>query len=268
MPELPEVEIAARRLRESLAGRRIAAVRIVDPKLLANAAPAALAAALEGSVIDRVERRGKYLLLHAGSGPVLLVHLRMTGRFLFVEQAPETPGHPFRCLFQLAEGGVALFRDPRRFARFELREDVGGAPLAALGPDALVEPPDAARLGQLVAGRRQSIKALLMDQRRLAGLGNICAIEILYRAAIAPDRPAGELAPGELASLAEIFPAYLEWAIARQERRELVYLGERGAENVFTIYRRRGEPGPRCGTAIARRVLAGRGTYFCPGCQR
>src|SRR3954451_3049929 len=106
-----------------------------------------------------------------------------------------------------------------------------------------------------------------MDQRLIGGLGNICAIEILYRAGVSPDVPAGELTSEELARIAEGTPPYLRWAIDRQSRRELIYRGEPGAENVFSIYRRAGEPCPRCSTPIRRTVLAGRGTYSCPGCQ-
>src|SRR5262249_51710976 len=104
--------------------------------------------------------------------------------------------------------------------------------------------------------------------RRLGGLGNICAIEILYRAGVRPDRPAGELTQEELARLAETIPGYLRWAIDRQAEREAIYLGQPGAENGFTLYRRAGEPCPRCAAPIVRTVVAGRGTYSCPICQR
>jgi formamidopyrimidine-DNA glycosylase len=106
-----------------------------------------------------------------------------------------------------------------------------------------------------------------MDQSVIGGLGNICAIEILYRAGIPPDTPAGELTLDELARIAAVTPPYLQWAIDRQSRRELIYLGEPGAENVFAIYRRAGEPCPRCTTPIVRTVIAGRGTFHCPNCQ-
>jgi formamidopyrimidine-DNA glycosylase len=269
MPELPEVEIARRRLESRLAGRRIQAVRVVDPKLMAGCVPGALSR-LEGRSFERIERRGKYLGLRSADGPFLLIHLRMTGRFVFANRAPESLSHPVRCLFELDDEGCVLFRDPRRFGQFQILEpdELANNPqLVALGPDALRESPNAAALAALAGGRRQSIKALLMDQRRLAGLGNICAIEILYRAGIAPQRPAGNLTAEEVRCIAEIIPPYLEWAIARQESRELIYLGERGAENVFTIYRRAGRTCPGCGSTIVRVRLAGRGTYYCPGCQ-
>ncbi len=270
MPELPEVELAARRLREQLLGRRIEAVEVLDPKLLVGASPRELDEALVGQAVRAVERRAKHLLLRLSGDRTLLVHLRMTGRFVYGPRPDGPLAHPHRLALSLDGGEWAVFRDPSRFGRFRLCADdeLERLPeLAALGPDALLEPPGAGALADLARGRRRSIKALLMDQRRIGGLGNICAVEILFRAGIAPWRPAGELSVGEIERIARLIPEYLCWAIERQERRTPIYLGERAAENVFSLYRRAGQPCPRCATPIERTVVAGRGTFYCPGCQ-
>lgn len=269
MPELPEVELAARSLREWLIGRRVTTLEVFDRKLAELGEAARWAALLVGQSCEAVERQAKYLLAQFSGGNTLLAHLRMTGRFVrytYVTAPPKSER-----LRLLLEGGTAVgFQDARRFGRIGvyLTAELEQVPeLAALGPDALLEPTSAQRLADLARGKRQSIKALLMDQRLIGGLGNICAIEILYRAGIPPDIPAGDLTPEELARIAAAIPPYLTWAIDRQSRREVIYLGEPGAENVFSIYRRAGEPCPACGTPILRTVIAGRGTFHCPTCQ-
>lgn len=269
MPELPEVELAARSLRRWLVGRRVAAVSVLDPKLAAPGVAERWSALLVGQQCEAVERRAKYLLAHFTGGHTLLAHLRMTGRFVQHTYVTAPPKHE-RLRLLLEDGTAVGFHDARRFGQVAVHptERVDALPeLAALGPDALAEPTSAERLAELARQRRQSIKALLMDQRLIGGLGNICAIEILYRAGIPPGAPAGELAGEELARIAAATPPYLQWAIDRQSRRELVYLGEPGAENVFAIYRRAGEPCPACATPIVRTVIAGRGTFHCPTCQ-
>src|SRR5712692_453303 len=193
----------------------------------------------------------------------------MTGRF--VHHTYVTPPPKSERLRLLLDDGTAVgFQDTRRFGRVAVHPTsaVGDRPeLASLGPDALLEPTSTQRLAGLAHGTRRSIKTLLMDQRLISGLGNICAIEILYRAGIPPDTSAGDLTEDELVRIAAAVPPYLQWAIERQSRRELRYLGEPGAENVFSIYRRAGEPCPACGTPIRRTVIAGRGTFHCPTCQ-
>jgi formamidopyrimidine-DNA glycosylase len=269
MPELPEVELAARSLRPWLIGQRVTALTVTDAKLAAPEAARRWSAALEGQVCQAIERRAKYLLAHFTGGHTLLAHLRMTGRFVHLTYlAP--PARPERLRLHLANETAVSFQDTRRFGRIAVHATARLAALpelSSLGPDALREPTSAERLADLARGKRQSIKALLMDQRRIGGLGNICAIEILYRAGLAPDAPAGQLTERELARLAAAISPYLQWAIERQSRRAVIYLGEPGAENVFSIYRRAGEPCPACGTPIARTVIAGRGTFHCPVCQ-
>jgi formamidopyrimidine-DNA glycosylase len=269
MPELPEVELAARSLGEWLVGRRVSGLTVHDRKLAEPAEAERWSALLAGQACEAVERRAKYLLAHFTGEHSLLAHLRMTGRF--VQHTYVTaPVKPERLRLLLEDGTAVGFEDARRFGRVAVHPTphLERLPeLAALGPDALLEPTSAERLADLAREKRQSMKALLMDQRRIGGLGNICAIEILYRAGISPDTPAGELTGEELARIAALTPPYLEWAIERQSRRELRYLGEPGSENVFSIYRRAGEPCPACTTPIVRTVIAGRGTFHCPTCQ-
>jgi formamidopyrimidine-DNA glycosylase len=270
MPELPEVELAARSLRQWLVGRRLTALTVLDPKLAAPEEAKRWSAALVGQCGEEVERRAKYLLARFTGGHTLEAHLRMTGRFVhhtYVTLPPKSE----RLRLLLEDGTAVGFQDRRRFGRIAVHPtaSLDDLPeLASLGPDALLEPTSAPRLADLAHGARRSIKALLMDQHLIGGLGNICAIEILYRAHIPPDTAAGDLTPEELARIAAAIAPYLTWAIDRQSRRELLYIGEPGAENVFSIYRRAGEPCPTCGTPILRTVIAGRGTFHCPTCQQ
>jgi formamidopyrimidine-DNA glycosylase len=267
VPELPEVEIAARRLQAGLAGRRIAAVTVPDPKILQTGTETEWRERLSGVVIRGVARRAKYLLIEMESGETILAHLRMTGK-LVVES--ENAGGKPRFVALLAGGGRLAFHDPRRLGQLwrvptTALDDV--PQLAALGPDALQEPSSAARLAALGSRSRRPIKAWLMDQSILGGLGNICAAEILFRVGLSPQKPALALSPEEWERLAAAIPEYLRWAIDAQWEDEMRYLGEREARNPFALYRRAGAPCPRCGAPIERRVIAGRGTYVCPGCQ-
>ncbi|MFN3648257.1 MAG: bifunctional DNA-formamidopyrimidine glycosylase/DNA-(apurinic or apyrimidinic site) lyase [Armatimonadota bacterium] len=269
MPELPEVEIHARNLRAWLVGRRIERVEVLDPKLLDDPGPLPLETAA-GQRVEAVRRDAKYLFLDLEGGVTLVAHLRMTGRF--VRDAYVAGPYPkfSRLALYLDSGEVVRFEDRRRFGRAWLvpaGEERSLPELRELGPDALLQPISVERLTEAAGKTRRPIKVLLMDQTLLGGLGNICVIEVLYRARIAPERPANSLTPEELRRLAEGIPLFLEWAIEAQSRRELIYLGEKGAENVFTIYRREGTPCPTCGGAIVYTTLGGRGTYACPSCQ-
>jgi formamidopyrimidine-DNA glycosylase len=271
MPELPEVEIHARKLREWLVGKRLLRYEVLDGKLQEESGAAAWEEALPGRQVLAAERDAKYLLVHLEGGHTLVVHLRMTGKLVHDAYAAGPMTKRTRLALHLDDGSRVRFEDFRRFGRMWVaRTDaVRSLPeLAGLGPDALLKPTSAERLREITARTRRSIKTVLMDQRLIGGLGNICAIEILYRAGIAPDTPASLLTDEQVREIARITPEYLEWAIEIQCRKGLLYLGEKGAENVFSIYARPGTPCPRCGTLILRTVIAGRGTYHCPGCQR
>jgi formamidopyrimidine-DNA glycosylase len=267
LPELPEVETVRRRLEPVLAGRTLARVTIDDARLTRPYEPTEVAAELQGERVAAVERRGKYLLLRLDSGRVLLVHLRMTGGFLLAAGSHE------RAVLELDDGTRVAYRDIRRFGTWLLLEPHEIDPyLAAKVGD---EPLDAlftvARLGGRLEGRRAPIKAALLDQRTLAGMGNIYVDEALWRARIHPLRSAGTLDRAELRRLHRAIRAALEAGIARQGSTLRDYRqpdgSSGGMQHEFKVYGRAGEPCDRCGTPIAKTRAGGRGTWYCPTCQ-
>lgn len=279
MPELPEVEIAARNLRAWGAGHRIervegdaAARRIFRPGTIAR-----FASALVRRRIGAVERRGKQILIRlegagASAAPLGLVsHLGMTGKWLRRADGDPAPRHSRARLF-LDDGAVLHYQDPRLFGRLRL---VPGArfdevpEVAALGPDPLHDGVDARRLGEALARRRIAIKVAMLDQSLLPGVGNIQASEALFRARIDPRRRADALARGEVRRLASSVLASIRDTIDRETGPEPHYVEEPGSENPFLVYAREGERCPRCRRQEIRRVVQGqRSTFFCPGCQQ
>jgi formamidopyrimidine-DNA glycosylase len=274
VPELPEVETVRSRLEPVLAGRTLRRVEILDERLTRPLEPSAVAAALEGERVSRVERRGKYLIVRFESDRVLLIHLRMTGSLLIAagEGLPEDPYR--RAVVRLDDGSDVAYRDVRRFGTWLLLEpgELGEYLAARLGYEPLEPALDAKKLGTRLAGRRAPLKALLLDQRVLAGVGNIYADEGLWYARLHPLRPGGSLAPDELRDLLRGIRRALRKGIERQGASLRDYStpdGERGSmQDEFMVYGRAGEPCPRCGTPIEKTRAGGRGTWFCPGCQR
>src|SRR5438477_9151156 len=272
MPELPEVETVRARLAPLLTGRRFERVEIHDPRLVRPYEPAEVAAELEGERVAAVERRGKYLIFRFESGRVLLIHLRMTGSLRHTSGDLAEDPHR-RAVVRLDNGSDVAYRDVRRFGTWLLLEPgelepyldsrVGEEPLDALFT--------AARLGERLSGRRAPIKAALLDQRTLAGMGNIYVDEALWRARIHPLRSAAELGPAELRRLHPAIRASLEAGIARQGSTLRDYRlpdGASGAmQDEFKVYGREGEPCDRCATLIAKTRAGGRGTWYCPRCQ-
>ena len=270
MPELPEVEIHARNLRRWLEGRCVVRCAVLDPLLTGDTDPHQVEALLAGQRVSAVRRQAKYLLIDLEGGTTATVHLRMTGRFVRDEYVAGEPAKHTRLVLELDDGTRVRFEDRRRFGRIWLAETGALAEhpeLAGIGPDALLEPMTVEQLQAIASRTKRGIKTVLMDQRLIGGIGNIYAAEILFRAGIAPDTPANRLTEAQLRDIVRITPEYLEWAIETQGRKELIYLGEKGAENVFAIYRRAGEPCPVCGAKIVRSVIGGRGTYYCSECQ-
>jgi formamidopyrimidine-DNA glycosylase len=272
VPELPEVETIRRQLAPLVQGRVLAALEISDPRWCAPLAPEALQDALVGRPVERLGRRGKYLLWEAGDDVTLFLHLRMTGTLLY--DAP--PGTPYRRVRMTLDDGHDLsFCDPRRFGTGELAT---GAEAAAAFLDARlgVEPlgPDftTQRLRVLTRGRRAPVKAFLLDQRRIAGVGNIYADEALFRAQIHPLTPAGRLRGAQLAALHDAVRTVLRAGIDAggstiDDFRQAD--GVRGSfQDEFLVHTRQGEPCPVCGDEIVKLVAAGRGTYVCQTCQR
>jgi formamidopyrimidine-DNA glycosylase len=273
MPELPEVETVRRQLEPALVGRRFERVRIDDSRLVRPYEPAEVAAELQGERVAAVERRGKYLVVRFESGRVLLIHLRMTGSLLHAASGslPDDPHR--RSVVRLDDGSDVAYRDVRRFGTWLLLEPGEAEPYLAarVGDEPLDALFTAARLGERLSGRRASLKAALLDQRTLAGMGNIYVDEALWRARLNPLRPAAGLDRNELRRLHRGIRAALEHGLARQGSTLRDYRlpdGSRGSmQDEFRVYGRRDDPCDRCGTPIARTTVAGRTTWFCPTCQ-
>ncbi|MBA2476336.1 MAG: DNA-formamidopyrimidine glycosylase, partial [Actinobacteria bacterium] len=203
MPELPEVETVRASLEPALIGRRFERVEILDSRLVRPDEPHEVAGELGGEVVASVERRGKYLVIRFESGRVLLVHLRMTGSFRLGANGSASADPHVRAVVALDDGSDVAYRDVRRFGTWRLLEPGELVPYldARLGAEPLARAFTARALGERLAGRRTSLKAALLDQRSLAGLGNIYVDEALWRARLHPMRAAGELEPAELRRL-------------------------------------------------------------------
>ena len=274
MPELPEVETIRRQLEPALRGRRIESAEVLDARWTRPAPPAEVERALAGHMIEQVERRGKYLVLRLEGGWALAMHLRMTGNLL-LEQGQETPElRHLRAVIRLEGGARLLFTDARRFGHAVILDAHGLDDYfaARLGVEPLSEALTAEELCRLAAGRRAPLKSFLLNQSRIAGIGNIYADEALHRAALHPLSPAGSMKPEDCERLREGIVATLEVGLRSGGASVDDYRdarGERGAmQDEFLVHTREGEPCPRCGAGIRRIVVAGRSTYFCPSCQR
>ena len=275
MPELPEVETVRARLEPRLVGRRLEHVEIFDPRLTRPEEPTGVAAELEGERVAALDRRGKYLLVRFESGRVLLIHLRMTGQLLHANGGPPPAEDVHRrAVVRLDDGSDVVYRDVRRFGTWLLldEEDVTLYLDQRIGREPLVRSFTSRRLAEALDGRRAPLKAALLDQRRLAGIGNIYADEALWRARLHPLRPAGELNPTQLAALHRAIRAALRAGIARQGATLSNYRTPDGSagrmQEEFRVYGREGEPCERCGTPIEKIRTGGRGTWYCPSCQR
>jgi formamidopyrimidine-DNA glycosylase len=286
VPELPEVETVRRQLEPALAGRVLAEVEILDHRLVQPRDCVEVAAELRGERVVTVGRRGKYLLVRFASRRVLVVHLRMTGAFLTGEAAGGGGAlgvggaggaggavPHLRALLTLDDGLRVAYRDVRRFGTWTLLEPGDLQPYLAvrLGPEPLGTF-SAADLAGRLARRQAPVKAVILDQLTVAGVGNIYADEALWHSRIHPLRPAASLAAGEVRSLHRAIRATLRKGIARQGATLRDYRAPDGSsggmQDEFKVYGRDGEPCPRCGREIAKIRVAGRGTHFCPRCQR
>jgi formamidopyrimidine-DNA glycosylase len=275
MPELPEVETVRRGLAVKMSGRRIARAELRRPDLR-RPFPAALAARLEGARIGALGRRGKYILIELDTDGLLLLHLGMSGRVTASSAAlPDTPHD--HVVLTLDDGTVIRFNDPRRFGLLDYikRSEADRHPLlAALGPEPLEAGFNGAYLAAALAGKMTPIKSALLDQRIVAGLGNIYVCEALFRAGISPRRLAGSIGRGRADRLVAGIRSVLDEAIAAggSSLRDYVQAdGELGYfQHRFAVYAREGEPCPGCGCGggVRRIVQAGRSTFFCAKRQR
>jgi formamidopyrimidine-DNA glycosylase len=256
-------------------GRRLERVEILDSRLTRPFDPVRVAAELEGERIVAVDRRGKYLVVRFESGRVLLIHLRMTGNLMHGHGEWLAAVDPHRrAVVRLDDGSDVAYRDVRRFGTWLLVEPDELEPYLGerVGREPLERSFTTKRLAEELAGRRTPVKAAILDQRRLAGIGNIYADEALWRARIHPRRPAGELDPDELKALHRGIRTALKAGIERQGATLRDYRtpdgGSGAMQHEFKVYGREGEPCDRCGTPIEKIRAAGRGTWYCPNCQR
>jgi formamidopyrimidine-DNA glycosylase len=270
VPELPEVETIARGLQRALAGKQIAQTTVRLPKVV-SPEPGRFARLLEGDTIEEVGRRGKFVVFRLRSGRTLVVHLRMTGR-LIVQAAGTTDAQPYTNVqLTFADGARLSFADVRQFGRMRLVEpeetwaaEVGLEPLS---DDFTFE-----RFSGLLDGRTTPIKVFLLDQRRIAGIGNIYACEALWDARIDPRRPAGSLSRERRRRLRDAIRTVLERAVEMRGTSVDDYVDAEGLkggfQNQLNVYGRDGSECVRCGRAIVRTVLVQRGTWWCRTCQK
>lgn len=262
-----------RGLEPHLRGERLQAVEILDPRLVMPVAPAAVERQLTGQIVSRVGRRGKYLMFELESGDVALHHLRMTGSFATAPAGAADPVTHVRARYHLADI-VVHYRDPRRFGTLlvapahEARRYLD----ARLGPEPLSEQFTAAVLREALRGRRTSLKAALLDQRVVAGLGNIYVDEALFLARLRPQMQADRVGPAAAARLQEAIVERLREAIAVGGSTLRDYRGVEGdsgrMQERFLVYGKRDQPCPECGRRLRHGRVAGRGTTWCAHCQR
>lgn len=267
MPELPEVETIRAQLAPRLAGRTLVRVEILDPRLTRPIDLFEVAEELEGDRVAAVERRGKYLVLRLESGLALLVHLRMTGSFGFEPTSHE------RAVLELDDGTRLGYRDVRRFGTWLVLEGAELDPYLSRknGPEPLTARFTAEWLAARLAARRAPLKSVLLDQRVVAGLGNIYADEALWRARVNPFAPAASLELEEVRRVHRAIRRALRTGIDRQGSTLRDYATPDGSvggmQEEFRVYGRDGLPCPRCRRSIAKTRIGGRGTWFCPRCQ-
>jgi len=274
LPELPEVEITRRHLATALDGHTLTGVQVRhDRTARYNASPAEVESRLSLRRIENLGRHGKFLVADLDDGQVMVAHLGMSGRFTISNPGDEILLHThFVAAFD--DDQQVRFIDPRTFGFVAVFDDREESPLSRLGPDAWSDPPSAGELSARLRGRTAPIKALLLDQGPIAGLGNIYADEILHRSRIHPLTPGGRVRGEKAAVLLEATRDVLAMAIANGGTTldDLAYLlpDGRAGENLssLSVYGREDLPCPSCGTPIRRVLVRARSTHFCPSCQK
>jgi formamidopyrimidine-DNA glycosylase len=287
MPELPEVETVARQLEPEIEGHRIEVLEVLDGRWSRPVPPERLGAEVSGATIEGLGRRGKYLLLALSGARTLVMHLRMTGNLVLVagddildpsegrllyQGERTTEERHLRARFVLDDGRQLWFTDPRRFGEaFLIDDDKLDLRFAKLGVEPFSPEFTAAELGRVAAGRTAPLKSFLLDQSKIAGVGNIYADEALYRARLHPLSPAGSMKPEHLEALRDAVVAALQAGIDGGGSSIDDYRDGRGEKGTmqekFLVHTREGQPCPSCGGEIVRIVVGGRSTYFCPSCQ-
>jgi formamidopyrimidine-DNA glycosylase len=287
MPELPEVETVVRQLEPEVEGHRIERLEVLDERWSRPVPPEQLGGAVGGSTIEHLGRRGKYILMGLDGGRTLVMHLRMTGNLILregdevidpsegrrlYESERSTEERHLRARFVLDDGRELWFTDPRRFGEaFLIDDDRLEERFAKLGVEPFSPEFTPAALGQMAAGRTAPLKSFLLDQSKVAGVGNIYADEALFRAGLHPLSPAGSMKREHLEALRDAVVAALEAGIDAGGSSIDDYRdgrGEKGSmQEEFLVHTREGKDCPRCGGTIVRIVVGGRSTYFCPSCQ-
>ena len=273
LPELPEVEVVRRDLHAEVAGLRVKSVVVTGSRSVRRQTPDEFAGRLTGATLGAAGRHGKFLLipLDGPAGDTLAVHLRMSGQLRLAGAAEPRPRHT-HVVLGLSDGRELRFVDPRTFGEMFV-SPAPVAEVAHLGPDPLDPGWSAERLGAVLGGRTTRLKALLLDQRRLAGLGNIYSDEALFAAGLRFDRPAGSLDPSEVAGLHAAISTTLRDAVEQRgsslaDAQYVDLFGRPGGYRArHRVYGREGQPCPRCGTPVVRVRFAGRSTFLCEACQ-
>ncbi len=265
MPELPEVETVVRGLNEQVKGREVLALVHCAPHLRRRDARLP---SLVGEQFIEFTRRGKYIIARLSSARQLLIHLRMSGRLLLLPPAKKRDKHAHLILRLSNTGEHLIFHDTRKFGVVEFLDERHSG-FHSLGPEATRI--TGSQLTGAMKGVKRSIKAFLLDQTKLAGIGNIYADEALHRAGIRPARLAMRIKPGEARVLARAIRLILQSAIRRMGTTFDSYIGVNGKPGEYSrhlkVYNRKGDACRRCGSTIRKTRVAGRGTHYCPGCQ-
>jgi formamidopyrimidine-DNA glycosylase len=272
VPELPEVETICRGLQQSLPGCRVKHVEVCWAGCLKNLPADQFQSRLEGCAFQGVERRGKYLLFQLEDGQTMVAHLRMTGGFSLCPAEEPLRLHT-HWWAELEDGRQLRFRDPRKFGLVYLLApgQLGSfPPLAKLGPEPLSAFFTVSYLARLLAGSSRRVKEVLLDQSKVAGIGNIYADEALFLAKVRPARPADSLRPAEIKRLRRAIREVLERSIRSQGRSFSDYCQVNGSPGDYAplVHDADSSFCPSCGCAIEKIRLGGRGTYYCPHCQR
>lgn len=275
MPELPEVEHVVRGLRGAVLGQRILAVDVNLPRLLSGVSSRTFKRKLRGARIDGVSRRGKYILIELDSLDVLLVHLRMTGKFLCIGSEQPLPPYP-HVVFYLDDDRRLVFADMRQFGRMRLlaMKKLPSLPqIEALAPEPFADDFSFDYFWQTLSKSHRSLKQLLLDQTRILGLGNIYASEALFLARISPLKAADRLSKARALKLHQAIRDILQEAIDAGSTLRIDLTDGEGSyfgttERFWRVYEREGEPCVNCGTKIKRVVQGARSTYYCPKCQK
>ncbi|MGQ9824168.1 MAG: bifunctional DNA-formamidopyrimidine glycosylase/DNA-(apurinic or apyrimidinic site) lyase [Desulfotomaculales bacterium] len=274
MPELPEVETIKRTLKGKLEGLSFTGVEVFLPKIIKSPVLEVFNSLLPGKKIKKLDRRGKYLIIHLSENFALVVHLRMSGSLIYTEPGTAFAPHT-HVVFHLSNGSQLRYTDLRQFGQIYLLEESGLASLAGLnglGPDPFDPRFTREFFKKGLKQRRSMLKPLLLDQSFVAGIGNIYADEVLFRARIHPRRQSHTLTSREASRLYHVIREVLEEAIENRGTSIRDYVDGEGKEgnyqNMLKVHNREGKACPKCGKTIVRFRLGGRSTYYCPGCQK